>query len=119
MTAYWAHCCHSNRILEWQLSEGKHIKVLYHLCPNYILGQIHSGTDTFWDRHSTINEHYTSRINELSEAESAQLLALLHHHAQLPDFPIRISGKKMASLSGITAAPGTMPPMTTAPRTAS
>ena len=36
-----------------------------------------------------VNEYYTSRINELSEAESAGLLKLLHHHAQLPDFQIR------------------------------
>jgi len=36
-----------------------------------------------------VNEYYTSRINELSEAESEALLKLLHHHAQLPDFQIR------------------------------
>ena len=38
-----------------------------------------------------VNEYYTSRINELSEAESRVLLRLLHHHAQLPDFQIRHS----------------------------
>ena len=38
-----------------------------------------------------VNEYYTSRINELSEAESEALLKLLHHHAQLPDFQIRHS----------------------------
>jgi len=36
-----------------------------------------------------VNEYYTSRINELSEAESHDLLRLLHHHSQLPDFQIR------------------------------
>lgn len=36
-----------------------------------------------------VNEYYTSRITELSEAESEALLKLLHHHAQLPDFQIR------------------------------
>jgi len=36
-----------------------------------------------------VNEYYTSRINELSEAESEGLLKLLNHHAQLPDFQIR------------------------------
>ena len=36
-----------------------------------------------------VNEYYTSRINELSEAESYDLLRLLHHHSQLPDFQIR------------------------------
>jgi taurine dioxygenase len=36
-----------------------------------------------------VNEYYTSRINELSEAESNGLLRLLHHHSQLPDFQIR------------------------------
>ncbi len=38
-----------------------------------------------------VNEYYTSRINELSEAESHDLLRLLHHHSQLPDFQIRHS----------------------------
>ena len=38
-----------------------------------------------------VNEYYTSRINELSEAESQDLLRLLHHHSQLPDFQIRHS----------------------------
>lgn len=38
-----------------------------------------------------VNEYYTSRINELSEAESEALLKLLHHHAQLPDFQVRHS----------------------------
>ena len=36
-----------------------------------------------------VNEYYTSRINDVSEAESDALLKLLHHHAQLPDFQIR------------------------------
>ena len=40
-----------------------------------------------------VNEYYTSRINELSEAESERLLQLLHHHAQLPDFQIRHTWK--------------------------
>ena len=38
-----------------------------------------------------VNEYYTSRINELSEAESRDLLRLLYHHSQLPDFQIRHS----------------------------
>ncbi len=38
-----------------------------------------------------VNEYYTSRINELSEAESHGLLRLLHHHSQLADFQIRHS----------------------------
>ena len=38
-----------------------------------------------------VNEYYTARINELLEAESHDLLRLLHHHAQLPDFQIRHS----------------------------
>ena len=38
-----------------------------------------------------VNEYYTSRINELSEAESHDLLRLLHHHSQLPDFQVRHS----------------------------
>jgi taurine dioxygenase len=38
-----------------------------------------------------VNEYYTARINELSEAESHDLLRLLHHHSQLPDFQIRHS----------------------------
>ena len=38
-----------------------------------------------------VNEYYTSRINELSEAESEAMLKLLHHHAQLPDFQLRHS----------------------------
>ena len=38
-----------------------------------------------------VNEYYTSRINELSEAESHDLLRLLHHHSQLADFQIRHS----------------------------
>ena len=38
-----------------------------------------------------VNEYYTEKINELSEAESEALLRLLHHHAQLPDFQIRHS----------------------------
>ena len=36
-----------------------------------------------------VNEYYTSRINELSEAESEAFLKLLHHHSQLPDFQVR------------------------------
>ena len=36
-----------------------------------------------------VNEYYTSRINDMSEAESAALLKLLHHQAQLPDFQVR------------------------------
>ena len=36
-----------------------------------------------------VNEYYTARINELSEAESESFLKLLHHHAQLPDFQLR------------------------------
>lgn len=38
-----------------------------------------------------VNEYYTCRINELSEAESHDLLRLLHHHSQLPDFQVRHS----------------------------
>ncbi len=40
-----------------------------------------------------VNEYYTSRINELSETESNDLLRLLHHHSQLPDFQVRHSWK--------------------------
>jgi taurine dioxygenase len=36
-----------------------------------------------------VNEYYTLRINELSEAESEPFLKILHHHAQLPDFQLR------------------------------
>ena len=36
-----------------------------------------------------VNEYYTARINELSEAESDGLLRLLFHHSQLPDFQVR------------------------------
>ena len=36
-----------------------------------------------------VNEYYTSRINDMSEAESEALLKLLHHQAQLPDFQVR------------------------------
>ena len=36
-----------------------------------------------------VNEYYSLRINELPEAESNNLLRLLHHHSQLPDFQIR------------------------------
>ena len=38
-----------------------------------------------------VNEYYTSKINELSEAESDAMLKLLHHQAQLPDFQVRHS----------------------------
>ena len=41
-----------------------------------------------------VNEYYTLRINELSEAESNDLLRLLHHHSQLPDFQIRHSWRE-------------------------
>ena len=41
-----------------------------------------------------VNEYYTTRINELSEAESHDLLRLLHHHSQLPDFQIRHSWRE-------------------------
>jgi taurine dioxygenase len=41
-----------------------------------------------------VNEYYTTRINELSESESHDLLRLLHHHSQLPDFQIRHSWRE-------------------------
>ena len=40
-----------------------------------------------------VNEYYTLKINEMSEAESDAMLKLLHHHAQLPDFQVRHNWK--------------------------